>query len=112
MTLKQAIEKLGWTVITGEDNLENEITGGYCSDLLSDVMGNAQEGQVWLTIQVHKNIVAVASLKELTAILLVKGLKATDDTIEAAQQEGIPIVQTDEPAFEVAGKLYTLIMKS
>ena len=109
MTLKEAIEKLGWKVITGQDHLDRKITGGYCSDLLSDVMGNAQEGQLWLTIQVHKNIVAVAALKELSAILLVKGLNATDGAIEAAKEEGIPVLQTNEPAFETAAMLFNLL---
>lgn len=109
MTLKEVIQKLNWEVITGQELLENQITGGYCSDLLSDVMGNANEGNVWLTIQVHNNIVAVAALKELSAILLVKGLKATEGAIEAAKEEGIAILQTKEPAFETAGKLYNLI---
>jgi predicted transcriptional regulator len=109
MKLKEAIQILGWQVVTSQEHLNNEITGGYCSDLLSDVMGNAQEGQVWITIQVHKNIVAVASLKELSAILLVKGLKANEETIEAAEKEGIPILQTNEAAFEMAAKLYNLI---
>ena len=72
-------------------------------------MGNAEEGHIWLTIQVHKNIIAVASLKELSSILLVKGLKPSEETIEAAKQEGIPICQTSETAFETAGKLYNLI---
>lgn len=109
MLLKEVIEKFGLKVLSGEENLGLEVTGGYCSDLLSDVMGNANEGQVWITIQVHKNIVAVAALKELSAIVLVKGLKATDEAIEAAREQGIPILQTDEPAFEIAGKLYNLI---
>lgn len=109
MTLKEVTEKLGWKVVTGNDLLDISITGGYCSDLLSDVMGNAQEGQVWLTIQVHKNIIAVAALKELSAILLVKGLNATEDAIEAAKEEGIAILQTEEAAFETAGKLYNLL---
>lgn len=109
MTLREVTEKLGWKVVAGQDLLDSQVTGGYCSDLLSDVMGNAQEGQVWLTIQVHKNIIAVAALKELSAILLVKGLNATDDAIEAAVEEGIPILQTNEPAFETAGALFNLI---
>ena len=109
MTIKEAIEKFGWKVITGQADLDKKITGGYCSDLLSDVMGNAREGQIWITIQVHKNIVAVASLKELSAILLVKGLKATDEAVEAANEEGIAILQTNEAAFEIAGKLYNQI---
>lgn len=111
MTLKEVTDKLGWKVITGQEHLDKKITGGYCSDLLSDVMGNAQEGQVWLTIQVHKNIIAVASLKELSAIVLVKGLKASEDAIEAAKEEAIPLLQTNEPAFETAAMLYNLLNK-
>lgn len=109
MILKEVIDKFGLKVLSGEEQLGLEVTGGYCSDLLSDVMGNADEGHIWITIQVHKNIVAVAALKELSAILLVKGLKATDEAIEAANEQGIPILQTDESAFEIAGRLYNLI---
>jgi predicted transcriptional regulator len=109
MILKEVIDKFGLKVLSGKEQLGLEVTGGYCSDLLSDVMGNADEGHIWITIQVHKNIVAVAALKELSAILLVKGLKATDEAIEAANEQGIPILQTDETAFEIAGKLYNLI---
>lgn len=109
MKLKDIIDKLNLKLICGEDQLDNDITGGYCSDLLSDVMGNAQEGNVWITIQVHKNIIAVASLKELSAIMLVKGLMPTEETIATAREQGIPIVQTSDTAFNVAGKLYNLI---
>lgn len=109
MTLKEIAEKLNWEVVCGEELLNKNVSGGYCSDLLSDVMGNAQEDQIWLTIQVHKNIIAVAALKDLAAILLVKGLNATDDAIEAAKEEGIPVLKTSEPAFETAGKIYNLI---
>jgi serine kinase of HPr protein (carbohydrate metabolism regulator) len=109
MILKDITEKLNLKVICGEELLDREITGGYCSDLLSDVMGNAQEGFVWITIQVHSNIIAVASLKELSAILLVKGLIPTHETIELAIKHGLPILQTEEPAFEIAGKIYKLI---
>jgi serine kinase of HPr protein (carbohydrate metabolism regulator) len=109
MILKEIIEKLNLTVICSSDQIENEVTGGYCSDLLSDVMGNARDGQIWMTIQVHKNIIAVAALKELCAIIIVKGLKPSDDTIEAAKTQNIALLSTYEPAFELAGKLYKLI---
>lgn len=112
MNLKEVVNKLNIKVICGEEYLGNEVTGGYCSDLLSDVMGHAQEGHVWITIQVHKNIVAVASLKELSAIMLVQGLKPTEETIQTAQEQKIPVLQTSEPAFEIAGKLYNLIKLS
>lgn len=111
MNLKDVVDRLGFKLLCGEEQLKAEVTGGYCSDLLSDVMGNAREGQLWITIQVHKNIIAVASLKELSAIVLVNGLKPAEDTIEAAREQGIALVLADAPAFEVAGKLYKLIGK-
>lgn len=110
--LKEVVDLLELKVIFGQELLDREVTGGYCSDLLSDVMGNAQEGHVWITIQVHNNIVAVAALKELSAIVLVKGLIPTEETIESARKQAIPIVSTTEAAFEIAGKLYNLIRQS
>jgi predicted transcriptional regulator len=112
MKLREVVQKLNIKVICGEEFLDNEVTGGYCSDLLSDVMGHAQEGHVWITIQVHKNIVAVALLKELSAIMLVQGLIPNEDTVETAREQNIPILQTSEPAFGIAGKLYNLIRQS
>ena len=61
------------------------MTGGYCSDLLSDVMGNACEGEIWITLQTHKNIMAVAALKEVAAILLVKGLRPAAEVLTLAE---------------------------
>ena len=97
------------TVFCGQENLNNEIKGGYTSDLLSDVMGFAREGQVWITLQTHKNVLAIASLKELAAILLVKGNKPEDDMLEQAIDEGIPVLGTDAQTFETTGKVYQLI---
>ena len=100
---------MGLTVFCGQENLNREIKGGYTSDLLSDVMGFAREGQVWITLQTHKNVLAIASLKELAAILLVKGNKPEDDMLEQAVDEGIPVLGTDAQTFETTGKVYQLI---
>lgn len=89
--------------------MDHEIKGGYTSDLLSDVMGFAKEGQVWITLQTHKNVLAIASLKELAAILLVKGNQPEEDMLEQAIEEGIPVLGTDEQTFETTGKVYQLI---
>ena len=82
MKITDIITGLNLKVISGHNGLTNEITGGYVSDLLSDVMGNAKEGQVWITLQTHQNIIAVGSLKDLSAIIIVKGLIPEADTIE------------------------------
>ncbi len=81
------------------------------SDLLSDVMGNADEGQVWITLQTHKNVMAIASLKELAAVILVNGHKPDDDTAAQSNEEDIPLLGTSMSAFDITGKLYELIYK-
>jgi len=108
MTVKELAEKLNLRVISGEKGMDRLIDGGYTSDLLSDVMGNAEMGQCWVTLQTHKNIMAIASLKELACIVLVKGLEPNSDTIEQSNEEGIPILSTDKEAFEITGEIYSL----
>ena len=109
MTVGEVVKNLKLEVFSGSTHLEKKISGGYCSDLLSDVMGNASEGNVWITLQVHKNIMAVATLKDLAAIVLVKGLKPDKEIRELSEQEGIPLLGTHETAFEIAGQLYQLL---
>jgi serine kinase of HPr protein (carbohydrate metabolism regulator) len=111
MRVKDIISALRLEVYSGKGGLENEITGGYTSDLLSDVMGNADEGKIWITLQTHKNTIAVASLKELAAIILVKGFKPEEDTALQSEEEKIPILGSKEEAFELSGKLYQLLNK-
>jgi predicted transcriptional regulator len=111
MTVKEIVQRLNLKVLSGKENLEKEITGAYCSDLLSDVMGNAADGNLWITLQVHKNTIAVASLKELAAIILVKGLKPDIETLELSEAEGISILSTSDSAYLVAGKLYEILEK-
>lgn len=111
MTVHEIVKKLNLTVLSGHNLLEKEVTGAYCSDLLSDVMGNAREGDFWITLQVHKNIIAVASLKDLAAIILVKGLRPDAETLKLSEAENIIVLNTSKPAFVIAGQLYELIEK-
>ena len=109
MNVKEIADALGLTVYSGQKGMNREVRGGYASDLLSDVMGNSHEGQAWITLQTHKNIMAIASLRELAAIILVRGFKPGEDTAEKSEEEGIPILGTDLPAYEIAGRLYQLL---
>ncbi len=109
MTVQDIVKSLGLKVYTETVGMDREITGGYTSDLLSDVMGNAQAGTVWITLQTHINIVAVASLKDIAAILLVKGLEPEPNTLQKSLEEGIPILGTSKQAFEISGMLYQLL---
>ena len=109
MKVSDLVKELDLTVYGGESGLDKEVTGGYSSDLLSDVMGNAEEGQVWITLQVHKNIMAVALLKEISAIILVKGLIPEDDVKEISNQKEIPVLGTSLDAFTLAGRIYKML---
>lgn len=111
MNVSDLVNNLGLVVYSGKKGLERAIKGGYVSDLLSDVMGNAKEGQVWVTLQTHKNVAAIASLKDLAAVILVKGNRPDDDTAKHSEEEGVPILGTDRDAFEITGKIYENLKK-
>ncbi|MFC1713457.1 serine kinase [Candidatus Poribacteria bacterium] len=108
MKLKEIVERLGFEVKTGAAFLDAEVTGGYASDLLSDVLANSQEGNIWVTLQTHQNIVAIASIKELAGIVLVNNRQPTEETISKATEEDMPIVISSLPAFELIGRLYEM----
>lgn len=109
MQVKDIISILDLHVFAGKEGLNREITGGYTSDLLSDVMGHADAGKIWITLQTHKNVLAIASLKDLAAIILIKGFKPDDDMLTQAIEEGIPVLGSSAEAFEITGKLYNLL---
>ncbi len=106
MKVSQLQDLLHLKVATGTGGLERERKEGYCGDLLSDVMANSPQSAVRLTIQSHQNIVAVALLKEMAAIILVNGRLPDDETKAKADEEGIPILLSPLPAFHLAGRLY------
>lgn len=85
---------------------DREIEGAYTSDLLSDAMANAVEYGVLITIQAHKNTVAVGTLKDLSAIVICNNRPVPDDMIASARDEGIALFLTPENQFTVSGKLY------
>ncbi|MDD2197703.1 MAG: DRTGG domain-containing protein [Bacteroidales bacterium] len=111
MQVSDIVNALNLTVYSGKSGLTREVDGGYVSDLLSDVMGHADTGNVWVTLQNHKNVMAIASLKDLAAIILVKGIEPEPDTLSQSNEEQIPILGTDLETFEVVGKIYELINK-
>jgi TPP-dependent 2-oxoacid decarboxylase len=108
VTVRDIVEKLNLSVSCGGDRLEEIVTGGYVSDLLSDVMANSSQGNIWITMQAHTNVVAVASLKELAAIIIVQGREPAEDTVERARSEKVTILGTTLPTFALAGKLYEM----
>jgi hypothetical protein len=111
MRLKEIAECLHWELKTQNLPIEAEVKTGYASDLLSDVLANSIEGDLWVTRQTHLNIVAIAVMRDLCAILLVNGLQPDPDTLGKAVEKRVPIFRTPLPTFEVVGRLYQLGVK-
>lgn len=109
MQIKEIIDTLGYDVLV--EGKDRPIETCYTSDLLSDVMGNCPEGSLWITIQRHMNVIAVAQLKKIAGIILVNGIKPDDAVKERAKEEGIFIVTTKDNSFVASGKVYNLLEK-
>ena len=109
MTIREAAVMLEAEIL--QDDFEDlPLTSAYTSDLLSDVMANAKEGGALITIQAHKNTVAVATLVNITVIILCNNRPVQDnEMLEAAKDEGIAVIRTKENQFTVSGKLYAAI---
>jgi len=108
MKLEELINKCGLQIANKLYEPEREVSGGYTSDLLSDVIANSKKDNVWITMQTHLNILAVANLKELSAIIIVMGKDIQEDTKIKAEEEKITILKTDLTAFQISGKIYEL----
>jgi len=111
MKLTDLATRLDLKVFAAEGKLDRPVAGGYAGDLLSDVMAHAGKDDLWVTIQVHPNIVAVAVLKELAGIVLVNGREPAAETVERAEKEGVPILGASAAAFELVGRLHGLGVK-
>ena len=110
MNLRKIIENLKLKVLTPSVNLDTNIKTAYTSDLLSDVIANSQEKSLWITLQTHQNIIAVAKLKDLSGIIIVNNRKPDPETLKKAAIEKISLLTSRNTAFEISGKLYQLII--
>jgi len=108
LKLAEIIKNLNLKIEYGEKYKDRDVSGGYVSDLLSDVMANAKKGDIWITLQTHPNIVAVAVLKEISGIVIVGNRKPEPETLKKAEQEKIPIMTTELSGFEIVGRLYEM----
>lgn len=109
MKLKEVINSLQLEIIAGyvgEDDIE--VRGAYIGDLLSVVMANASEGNIWITIQTHLNIIAVASLVGLSSIIISEEMEIDNDTVEKAEEIGMPLFRSKLTSYEIACKLCKL----
>lgn len=109
MNLQQIIDQLDLTVLTDtRDFTEIHPEGGYTSDLLSCVMAGAKSNYLWITLQAHLNIVAVAALLEVPAIIITENAQPDSATVSKANEQGIVLLSTPKPTYEIDGKLWEM----
>lgn len=111
MKIGEIVSVLPLEIIAGAGQHTREITGGYASDLLSNVMGHAGVGTVWVTMQAHQNIVAVASLLDLAAVVVAGGAVPDRNTVSKAEHANVMLLTTPLSMFEIVGRLYSLGIK-
>ena len=109
MQVKEVAEKLGLKILSA--GAEQQVTGGYVSDLLSDVIANAEEGCLWITVQRHLNIVAVAQLKKLAGIIISSGIEPEAAGAGKGQAGGDLRAFRRPDSFNTAGRLYALVIR-
>ncbi|MHC1720598.1 MAG: DRTGG domain-containing protein [Clostridiaceae bacterium] len=109
MKVKELADKLDLKILAGESGVEKEIQGGYTGDLLSWVMSHASKGNLWITVQIHPNIIAVAVLLEMSCIIIPESIAVEQTTLEKANAEGIPILQSSAHTFNLCADIKNLI---
>ncbi len=104
MTVNELLSALSLTPLC-LPHPEREITGGYAGDLLSFVMGNAGEGQAWVTIMSNINVVAVATLCDISCVILAQGVVLAGEELQTAKEKGVNVLSSPLPAFELCCKI-------
>ena len=109
MTVKELAATLDLQILTGDINLDREVNGGYCGDLLSWVMSKAQQDNAWITIMSNTNIVAVAVLTDVACIILCEDVAPEEECLKKALEQEVAILKTPMSAFEIAQKMGNLV---
>ncbi len=104
MNTETVVAKVGLEALVAA--LAREVRGGYCSDLLSDVLAHAKSGDLWITHQRHLNVIAVGKLRDVAGVVFARGLRPSQDVIARAVAERVNLFLSTETAFEVAGRLH------
>jgi hypothetical protein len=111
ISLKEIVEKLKVETLSSPRSLDRQVTSGYASDLLSCVLKGAKKDSIWVTLQSHLNVVAVASLLGLSGVIITEGGRPDPETLARAENEGVVLMATPKTNFTVVAELSSLGVK-
>ena len=106
MTVRDVMDLTGARLLTPDAALDREVTAGYACDMLSWVMGRAQPGMAWITVQTHLNVIAVAELIDAACVLLSDCGLVDEATLQRAVDDGFPLLASKRSAFALSGLLW------
>ncbi|HIR03869.1 MAG TPA: hypothetical protein IAD34_07360 [Candidatus Scatovicinus merdipullorum] len=109
MTVRDLAERLQLKILAGEDATDRDVQGCYTGDLLSWVMGRAQEGDAWLTVMGNINAIAVATLADTACIILTENAPLDEAARQKAQQQQVAVLQTEENSYHTAIHIHQLL---
>ena len=112
ISLKEIVETLKIETLSSAGLLDRPVAGGYASDLLSCVIKSAKKDDLWVTLQSHLNIVAVASLLGLAGIIITEGSRPDQETVARAENEGVVLMITPRDTYSIVGELTSLGVRS
>lgn len=106
MNIQALIDLTGAKLLTPDCDTSREVLSGYCCDLLSWVMAHGKSGMAWITVQTHMNVVAVATLMDMAAVIVPEGIAVQDDVVQKAAGEGVAMLSSEKTAYELCGLMY------
>ncbi len=108
MKVKELAEALNMELVTSA-GMDNEVKGVYACDLLSRVMSGCGEGDAWITVQTHLNVLAVAELDEAACIIVPEGIVVEAATAEKAEEKEIAMLSSELGTYEICWRLHELL---
>lgn len=112
MTIGELMEKTGALALTKDVPTNRMIEFGYTCDLLSWVMAHGRPGMAWITVQTHMNVIAIATLHEMSCVVIPENGRIAPDVAEKAEEEGIAVLSAPLSAYEISGVLYACGVKA
>lgn len=111
ITVSELYEKLGCLSCfnSGDESMNRPVTGGYCGDLLSWVMGRAEPEQVWVTIMGNVNTAAVALLADVSCVILAEGVKPDDALLKRAEMEELPLFGSELSSYDLCWRIHGIL---
>lgn len=100
MTVKELIQQTNWKALT--QGPDEEVSSAYICDLLSWVIARAQSGTVWVTVQAHLNVVAVAALTGCACVIIPESIPVSEETLTAAQNKDVTIISASCSSYGAA----------